>query len=298
MSSRNLSRAAFGLALTAIVTFAGTAFAQDETSGAQKKGPVSVRLTRPFVRPETPANQAPNVYDASSDEFNYFREDLGRQEMSSKQRARLEELASRVVYSDPMDKPAADGSKFVDIYSLDEVTADGEIFPGLDDPDMSYKDCEHNILAEFAKSCEDAAQTLSILSGGVKASDGRDGSMGAGMSGSMSGSMSDHPMPGVTMDPVMMEDGKMAGGPAGGPGSDSKGGAAAAEKVAEPTKNDDSALIFPDDPGDNPFDGSVETLDEEFDFFQADREFEPKAEAPKQTMSGSMGGPGATYDDK
>ena len=114
MLKEKLFKASFAIALSAIVCAAGTAFSQD---GAQtkKSGPVSTRSIRPFTRSETPANQAPDLYDAKSDEFNYFREDLGRQEISSRQKARLEQLASRVVYADPMDKPAADGSEFIDI---------------------------------------------------------------------------------------------------------------------------------------------------------------------------------------
>ena len=106
MLKEKLFKASFAIALSAIVCAAGTAFSQD---GAQtkKSGPVSTRSIRPFTRSETPANQAPDLYDAKSDEFNYFREDLGRQEISSRQKARLEQLASRVVYADPMDKPAA-----------------------------------------------------------------------------------------------------------------------------------------------------------------------------------------------
>ncbi|MBR2002565.1 MAG: hypothetical protein IJ991_00115, partial [Thermoguttaceae bacterium] len=56
---------------------------------------------RPFFRGETPAHQAPNLYDPNSDEFNYFREDLGKTSLSTRELKRLEELASRDVYEDP-----------------------------------------------------------------------------------------------------------------------------------------------------------------------------------------------------
>ena len=303
MLKENLCRATFGLALSAVVCVAGTAMGQDAPKAASN-GPVSVRSIRPFVRSEVPANQAPNLYDASSDEFNYFREDLGRQEMSTKQRKRMEQIASRVVYADPMDKPAADGSKFIDIYSLDEVIDDGKPFEGLDDPDVLYADSENNLLAQFADACDKAAQTITLLSGvGATTASSRDAN---GFGGSGSGAPSgyippEHAMPTVTMDAAVMPEGsgpgmgvETIGGPADQGKKDSK-------KSAGPSKKDDTGLIFKDDPGENPFEGKVEA-NADFDYFKADRDFAPKAAAPAAGNGMIMGSggmpPAVTYGDK
>lgn len=268
-----------GLAVGAAVTLSGAAFGQDGAQASKSaKSPVSARSIRPFTRSETPANQEPNLYDANSDEFNYFREDLGRQELSTKQKARLAQIASRVVYADPMDKPAADGSKFIDIYSLDEVVDDGKPFVGADDPDVVYEQFENNALAQFSTSLDLLADILS-LTFGVSTATTSNGMQGMQGSSPMYGS-GGMPMPSVSMGPVMMEGGQMSGGAPGGPGGSSK---AATPKTAAPSKFDDSKLIFPN--------GDVETTkvdfqaDPDFDFFADDRAFEPKA-APANSMGG------------
>lgn len=290
----NLCQASMSLALSAIVCVAGTTFGQDGSNAKSSgKKPVSVKTIRPFTRTETPANQAPDLYDASSDEFNYFREDLGRQEMSTRQRQRLEQIASRVVYDDPMDKPAADGSPFVDIYSLDEVIADGAPYEGLDDPDNAYAADENNLLAKIAESCGDLTTTLQILTGATSSVD-NSGKTGTGASsGMMVGSGgTPFPMPEPTMAPVMMEDGRMMGGP----GASGEPAAKPEKKDAAPSKKDDSALIFPDGEVANPFEGKAEAA-ADFDFFKADRDFAPK-DAPAQNGMTPMGfggmmGPGS-----
>ena len=297
MLKEKLFKASFTIALSAIVCAAGTAFSQD---GAQtkKSGPVSTRSIRPFTRSETPANQAPDLYDAKSDEFNYFREDLGRQEISSRQKARLEQLASRVVYADPMDKPAADGSEFIDIYSPDEVYEDGEEFIGLDDPDVIYADDENNILAQFAEACSQGAAALTLLTGvGPSASNGRDGQAGPGPAAPIGPPM---PMPTVTMDSGVAPGGAPGVVTTTPGGPDSKGGPA--KKEAGPSKNDDSALLFPGGEVENPF-KELAAAEDDFDFFKADKEFKPKSvsEAKQQAAgSGYMGGAGPTssYDFK
>ncbi len=277
-------RAVLGLALVSAVFASGSIFAQDDARKASGKSPVSTRSIRPFVRSETAANQAPNLYDKSSEEFNYFREDLGRQELSSRQKARMEQIAKREVYADPMDKPAADGSPFVDIYSPDEVFEDGEPFVGLDDPDVIYADDEKNLLAKFSAVC-DVGSALITLAFRNAASNENDleSSRNASAAPPLGPPMS---MPTPTMDPRVTPGAGLAGM------ADSKDSSEKApEKKAEPIKADDTALIFPggvDDP--NPFDGKMDAVEGDFDLFKADREFVVKETAPQGGMMGSMGG--------
>lgn len=285
--------ATVALGLASVLAFAASGFAQNEsTSGFQsssepQKKILKVESIRPFMRSETPANQAPDLYDPKSDEFNYFREDLGRSALSSKTRARLAEQASRVVYVDPMDKPAADGTPFVNIYDPDEVFVDGKPFVGQDDPDVFYESHENNFLAKFARGCQSLA-TIASLRFGVSASNAQGGS---GVYGSQFGGSpsTPYPMPTVSMDPSVA--------PGGMPGSmgDPKSGKSASEPVVEPSANDDSKLLFPGDEVKNPFTEPVVVGEGDFDFFKADREFAPKAPATSTNggypTSGSMGGP-------
>ncbi len=277
MLKKNLCRVSCDLALSVLVCVGGSVLAQD----AAKK-PVIANSIRPFVRSETPANQAPDLYDSTSDEFNYFREDLGRQELSSRIKNRLAQRASRVVYANPMDKPAADGSPFVDIYSPDEVYEDGKAFVGLDDPDVIYAEDENNIFAKFAEACQVTTQVLTLLTG-VSAGNAANGSYGS------QSSMSRGPV--LSMSHGTLDSGVAPGGSGVASGDPTRRDESApAPESVKPSDFDDTQLIFPENV-DNPY-STVEAAEDDFDFFKADRDFAPKpAVSQDSMMRGSMGGP-------
>lgn len=226
---------------------------------------LSVPGVRPFFRGEIPAHQAPNLYDPNSDEFNYFREDLGKTSLSTRELKRLDEIASREVYEDPMDKPAADGSPFINIYDSSEVFVEDAPFVGDDDPDVLYAAEEKNALNALATSFRLGAATLALQFGGADATNGSSSSYGS--SSYSSSSYSDYP---------------------GGPGS-----ANAPAAPVEPSKADDTKTIFPKDekPVASPFSDKVQLdAENDFDLFQAGRDFKPTAPAPTDPYS-SSGGP-------
>ena len=67
-------------------------------------------------------------------------------------------------------------------------------------------------------------------------------------------------------------------------------GSGAAAKPSEPSKNDDTKMVFPEDV-ENPYKAEAKAIAEEpFDFFKADREFKPKATA--SNAGGMMMGSG------
>ena len=280
-------RAAFGLALVSAAMASSFVSGQDGAKTTSGKSPISTRSIRPFVRSETPANQAPNLYDKSSEEFNYFREDLGRQELSSRQKARIEQLSRREVYADPMDKPAEDGSPFIDIYSPDEIFEDGEEFVGHDDPDVMYADDENNLLAKMAELCEAGAAFVSMTFGVSAASGDQTGSGSMGPAAPMG--------PGMAMPtpPPMVSNMGLGGGPSdmiAMPDSKDGGSSKSAAKTTEPSKNDDSGLLF-QETVDNPFEGKIDPIEGDFDFFKTDREFVVKETAPQGSgFMGSMSG--------
>ena len=225
---------------------------------------------RPFFRGETPAHQAPDPYDPNSDEFNYFREDLGKTSLSTREIKRLQELAERDVYEDPMDRPAADGSPFVNIYDPSEIFVEDAPYASLDDPDVLYEADEKNVLNAMATGCRLGVAALAQFSG-VNSANG----YGSSPYGSSSYDSSSY-------------DSSSYG--SSGPGSSD-----AAPKAVEPSKSDDTAKIFKgDEKPANPFSGQFK-LDKEndFDLFQAARDFKPTAPASSDpySSSGSMGGP-------
>ena len=283
MLKLNLCRASLALTLCASIGVVGTTFSQDGAK-SNAKTPISSRSIRPFAREETPANRAPDLYDASSEEFEYFREELGKELKSTRQQKRLEEKASRVRYDDPMDKPAADGGPFIDIYSPDQILSDGEAFKGLDDPDYLYAEDENNFLASLAQFCETFSSVVSATTG-VSASVGGDARNGMNGPGPGSSDGTPYPMPTVSgLDPTVSPTyDPVAGGSGMGPGSSSESDAKATQKV-EPSKQDDSQMLFPE-AADNPYEGELEAVPEDLDFFKENRDFAPKA--PAQTNSNS-----------
>ncbi len=226
---------------------------------------LSFPSVRPFFRGETPANQAPDLYDPNSDEFNYFREDLGKTSLSTREMKRLEEIASREVYEDPMDRPAADGSPFINIYDSSEIFVDDAPFVGDDDPDVLYQAEEKNALNAFATALRLGAAAISLQSASDASTNNSSSPYGSSSYGSS-------PYP---------------GGSYGGPGSSE-----APAAPVEPSKADDTKTIFPNDekPVAAPFSDKVQ-LDKEndFDLFQAGRDFKPTAPAPADPYSSSGG---------
>ncbi|MBQ7814463.1 MAG: tetratricopeptide repeat protein [Thermoguttaceae bacterium] len=224
---------------------------------------------RPFFRGEIPAHQAPDPYDPNSDEFNYFREDLGKTSLSTRELKRLQDLAERNVYEDPMDRPAADGSPFVNIYDPSEVFVEDAPYASADDPDVLYEADEKNALNAMAVGCRLGVAALAKFNGVNDANGYGSGSSPYGSSSyGSSGYPSDYP---------------------GGPGSSD-----AAPKAVEPSKSDDTAKIFKgDEKPANPFGGKLE-LDKnnDFDLFPTGRGFKPTAPAPTDPYaSGYSSGP-------
>ena len=275
MFKEQLYRVAFGFAAFAALSATTVLFAQDD--GATKaKRPLSVPSIRPFQNPERSASQAPNIYDKTSDEFDYFREELGRSETSTKTKKRLQEIESRVVYADPNDKPAYDGTKFVDIYA--DVYVDGAPYEDPDDPDVKYFDDENNILATVAQALEQATQAISLLTGvSAGASSGSGNMTGSGDTTMIGSGGTPYPMPTVSAPSGGIDN--LGSGSPTDPSGRGGAGSEAASNPSEPSKNDDTKMVFPEDV-ENPYKAEAKAIaDEAFDFFKADREFKPKATA-------------------
>lgn len=270
MLKDTLYRVTLGLAAFAAIGAGATVFAQN---GAEKSGavrpPLSAPSIRPFQRSEISTSEVPNLYDKSSDEFDYFRDELGRSETSTKTKKRLEEIESRVVYADPMDKPAFDNTKFINIY--DDVYSDGAAFVDPSDPDVLYSAEEHNILAQASLLLKLGTLALSARTGGQSSgSSGYGSGYGSSMgSGGMYSSSSSYPTP------------------SGSPGM---GSSRAQSAPVVKSEKDDSELLFPESV-DNPYEAkNTPVADEAFDFFKADREF-----SPKETTSSRQGSYGSGY---
>lgn len=79
-------------------------------------------------RQEIDASISADLAEYGNGEIIYLKDELGKVSLSTATQRRREARARRLAYANPMDRPAADGTKFVDIYSNDEVTADGQAF--------------------------------------------------------------------------------------------------------------------------------------------------------------------------
>ncbi len=279
MFKDKLNRVSFALAAIVATSAAAVGFAQSDDAASAKpnKRPLSVRSIRPLQRSETPANQAPNL-DKSSDEFSYFRDELGRAETSTKTKKRLQELESRVVYADPMDKPAWDGSPFVDVYA--DVFVDDTPFYDPEDPDEMYRQDEENILAVAIDLFSTTSKSITALTGIGATTGSANGQNG-------NSSMMNEPlmpMPDAGDGKIMVSVGPMPGGGPGGPAESVKKDEST---KSGPSAKDDTKLIFPED-AENPFKAEAQPIDEAFDFFKADREF--KATASMSKNGGDKGG--------
>lgn len=147
----------------------------------------SIAPISPLMSEERDVVKVPNLYDLKDEDFAHFRDELGRTTLSTAEAARQRELERRVVYADPMDKPAKDGSKFVNIYDPLEVSADENAFFGMDDPDDMYKDFERGPLAISIMALESYTGKSASRNIDKKKANARDQGMGSdsGMSSGM-----------------------------------------------------------------------------------------------------------------
>lgn len=176
---------------------------------------------RPYTeRGETEVAKVPNLSDENNEEFEFFRDEIGKTSRSTAEQARLKELESRIEYKDPMDRPTKDGQKFVNIYDPGEIYVDEEPFFGADDPDDAYKEFENNPIAGSTYLLE-----RMIVQGGGKLTPV--GTLGKGKKGAAGGMTPDAGM-GASMGGDMMGGDSMMGGGAMAGGDSMMGGGAMA----------------------------------------------------------------------
>lgn len=245
----------------------------DSNIAAKSSGLPTVAPITPLNREEREVVESNKIYDTKVDEFQFFRDDIGKTVLSTAERKRLAEREAKVTYTDPMDKPAADGSKFVNIYDPLEVVADSKPYSGVDDPDDLYAEAEKSPL-----------MTAGIFFNGLAHKGNK---MGKGTAGGMGGVMSDGGMMGG--EDMMMgggDDMMMGGGMSpGGPGMGNAAGTST-RKTGNDTK-----LMFKNDKGNNPFQSFSGSQPEgSINPFKIDRDFVPPADEKTAGESGSPDG--------
>ena len=110
------------------VTVSGTA-GEKSVDTEQVEGLPLVPPIQPLSdRQESSAAISPDLAEYGTGEIIYLKEEQGKTSLSTAAQRRREARARRLAYANPMDRPAADGSKFIDIFSSDEVYADGAAF--------------------------------------------------------------------------------------------------------------------------------------------------------------------------
>ena len=158
----------------------------------------------PLTKEERDVVKIPDLYNIKDEDFVHFRDELGRTTLSTAEEARQKELESRVVYKDPMDKPAKDGSRFVNIYDPREVNRSEDPFFGKDDPDDMYRDYENGplpVTIAMLESYTGKKADRNVDKGKKKG--GRNGMDGNPMDSSMDGGMGMSPDQGMTPPPDM-----------------------------------------------------------------------------------------------
>ncbi|MBR5627145.1 MAG: hypothetical protein IKW74_05940, partial [Thermoguttaceae bacterium] len=232
----------------------------DEKSG--------VAAIKPLSRPESDVTAVADLYSDDPDsQFNAFRDSLGKTVLSTREQERLREKEKRVVYTDPMDRPAADGSPFIDIYGADEVYIDDNPFVGTDDPDDIYAADEKGVLTDITDAVRETRQGIFGMDEVQSSKKGAPGMMGGMEMPMMMPPMEMPPMPTMMMPGMMVDPEK---------------------KVIEYSANDDTNLVFENpDMEANSFTGNLPPVkaDSELDLFKDDREYSTK---PASSGAGGM----------
>lgn len=226
----------------------------------------------PLSREEREVVETNKIYDTAVDEFQFFRDDIGKTVLSTVERKRLAEREAKVTYADPMDKPAADGSKFINIYDPLEVVTDSKPFSGEDDPDDLYAEAEQSPLVTTCHFLD----ALSYKSN--KNAKGMNSGMDSGMSGGDMMGGGDMMMGG---DDMMMGGGMSGNGSPAGPG-----GKTGSRKIG-----DDTNLLYKQNSAKNPFNSfSGSQPASSINPFKIDRDFKQSLETTNSGQPGSEEG--------
>lgn len=212
---------------------------QGSTSSLPSFAPI-----RPYTeRGEAEVAKVPNLSDENNEEFEFFRDEIGKTSRSTAEQARLKELESRIEYKDPMDRPAKDGQKFVNIYDPGAIFVDEEPFFGADDPDDAYKEFESNPITSSTWLLE----TMIVKAGGKLSP------VGTPKKGKKTAPGGMTPDPGMGPDPMMGGDPGMGGEPGmeGAPMDDPGLGGEGAPEVKVTVDVTDT--LFKGGKDDNPF---------------------------------------------
>lgn len=261
MSNNKINVLLIGLVLSLMINAIPLTAQEENNSVSGKKRLPSVAPIDPTNRVEEDVVIAPDLYNRDSEVFQYFRNSLDEKVISTSERNRqiqLKKLQERAKIS-PMNRPAADGSKFIDIYAPAQIRNDGKAFHDLNDPDDRYAEAESGPLAKAVEQLDTAVFIIELLSG---ISNNQNGMPNSGPSSGMMKSSSG--MYGTTNQP---------------------------EVKPEKNKKNDTNLIFEASEGTNPFAAAKVpdiNADISFDFFKADRDFKEKPTTLNSAMGSGM----------
>ncbi|MDO5580422.1 MAG: tetratricopeptide repeat protein [Planctomycetia bacterium] len=234
---------------------------ENPNTGAPKKGESGVAADLPVVSPISPLSKEehdvakiPDIGNVKSEDYKFFRDELGKTILSTSERKRIEERERRVVYTDPMQKPAADGTEFINIYDPMQRYVDTKPFVSDDDPDDLYQEAESSPLAVVSMLLDTKPQ-------GKKPVAGSPNEIIGGMPGGMDG------------PPSPMDMGGMPGDPA----------APGAGNLPKRTIKNETAIMFrgKDVPNSHTGDNiAIPDPSKGLDLFENDRKYAPPAKEP------------------
>lgn len=108
---------------------------ETEVTASSLGGIPNVPSIAPLSRPEIDGSLSPDLAEWGKTDIVILKDEVGKSSLSTSAQKRRKKRENRVIYANPMDRPAADGSKFVDIYSSGEVSSDGEEFFDPNEPE-------------------------------------------------------------------------------------------------------------------------------------------------------------------
>ncbi len=230
---------------------------------ADKSKLPSVDPIIPYTSEERDVVKIPDPYDKSKTDFQFFRDDLGKVVLSTAERKRLEEREKKITYSNPMERPSADGTKFINIYDPAEAVSDKKTYVSQDDPDDLYANAETGPLAV-------ASLYLNIFNQNTQNSRGQEG-IGTWNVDNSSNSM-------IGPGPDMM-------------GPDMKGSGMSGERTSQyKNPKNDTNTIFGSKASANPYKDAVSDKDL-LNLFKDAKDFTPTVLQPARNngMSGMSG---------
>ncbi len=138
-----------------------TVFSEVPQAAVSARNLPLVNSIRPTDSEEMDATESEALKDhfASDGTFTILADEVGRRGLTTREQKRREAIREKSFYGDPSMRPAADGSRFIDIYGEKEVYADGQPFYDPEHPEFTVDDEGNPFVPEQRAEMKDSVIT-------------------------------------------------------------------------------------------------------------------------------------------